>query len=112
LHTTLREENYHFPDVSLVAGETEHRRHLSARETFVYGLYVRFATTNMTRRLKWSAAGSTLSTVSSAPSMRWRRFARIAIAGLSGTALKLMDKFSAASTARAKAAKTQLRDRV
>jgi hypothetical protein len=36
---------------------------------------------------------------------RWRRFAHISIAGLSGTALKLTDKFSAASTARARPAK-------
>jgi len=104
--TSLREENYHFPDVSLVAAETEHRREpLGARKIYVW-LHAKFARTNTTRRLKWSSAGSTtLSTVSSAPSTRWRLFAGIAIAGLSGTALKLMDKFSAASTARAKAAK-------
>jgi hypothetical protein len=37
--------------------------------------------------------------------MRWRRFARTATAGLSGTALKLTDKSSAALIARARPAK-------
>jgi hypothetical protein len=47
----------------------------------------------------------TPSIASSAPSTRWHRFARIATAGSWGTALKLTEKSSAASTARARPAK-------
>jgi len=92
--------------IKLRNSKTEHRREAyGVRKAYVW-LYAKFAKTNMTRRLKWSLAGSTTrSTASSARSTRWRRFARNATAGLWDTVLKPTDKFSAASTAPEKPAK-------
>src|SRR6266496_139676 len=92
--------------IKLRNSKTEHRREAcGVRKAYVW-LHAKFARTNMTRRLKWSLAGSTTrSTASSARSTRWRRFARNATAGLWDTVLKPTDKFSAASTAPEKPAK-------
>jgi hypothetical protein len=92
--------------IKLRNSKTEHRREAyDVRKTYVW-LHAKFAKTNMTRRLKWSLAGSTTrSTASSARSTRWRPFARIATAGLWDTVLKPTDKSSAVSTAPERPAK-------
>src|SRR5436305_14229948 len=92
--------------IKLRNSKTEHRREAyGVRKAYVW-LYAKFAKTNMTRRLKWSLAGSTTrSTASSARSTRWRRFARNETDGLWDRVLKPKDNLSAAYSALEKSAK-------